>query len=59
MKVSFQITPEMYMGFDDDGKQIFEPGAYKFYIGGSTPSARSLELGAAKPVEILVNIREK
>jgi beta-glucosidase len=58
-KVSFEITPEMYMGFDDDGKQIFEPGAYKFYIGGSTPSARSLKLGAAKPVEIVVNISEK
>ena len=59
IKVSFEITPEMYMGFDEDGKQTFEPGTYKFYIGGSTPSARSLALGASNPVEILVNIDGK
>jgi len=59
IKVSFEITPEMYMGFDEDGKQTFEPGTYKFYIGGSIPSARSLALGASNPVEILVNIDGK
>jgi beta-glucosidase len=59
IKVTFDITPEMYMGFDDAGNSIFEPGDYKFTIGSSSPSARSIALGASKPVEILVNIKEK
>jgi beta-glucosidase len=44
--VSFSITPEMMMLFDDNGAQILEPGVFNIQVGGCSPSKRALELGA-------------
>jgi beta-glucosidase len=49
-QVTFSITPQMMMLFDDDGRQKLEPGDFRLTIGGCSPSRRAQELGAAEPV---------
>ena len=41
---------------NDEGKFILEPGEFRITIGGSSPGSRSLELGAPKPVEIMLAV---
>jgi len=43
--VTFTITPEMMMLFDDDGMQILEPGVFEIKVGGCSPCERAVELG--------------
>jgi beta-glucosidase len=49
--VSFTITPEMMQIVDNKGERHIENGQFKVYVGGSVPTPRSLELGAARSVE--------
>ena len=42
---------------DEDGVTAVRPGAWRLIAGGSSPGARSVALGAAEPVETLVEIR--
>ena len=49
-QINFEITPEMMELVNEEGGRILEKGAFKVYIGGSTPSKRNIELGLA-PVE--------
>lgn len=49
--VHFEITPEMMQLVNMEGEKILEPGRFKVYVGGSTPSARSLALGSPQWAE--------
>ncbi len=55
-EVSFSVNEKMLQMVNDEGKFILEPGEFKITIGGSSPGSRSLELGAAEPVEIMVSV---
>ncbi len=44
-EVNFEITPEMMELVNEEGERVLEKGAFKVYIGGSTPSGRNTELG--------------
>ena len=46
----FNVTPEMLMLVDEDGRQKLGPGKYKLTAGGCSPGARGVELGAPPPV---------
>ncbi len=54
--VSFRINEKMLQMVNEEGKFILEPGEFKITIGGSSPGSRSLELGAAEPVEVLLAV---
>lgn len=43
----FTITPDMLKMVNEKGERVLEKGSFKIYVGGTQPSARSLELGAA------------
>jgi beta-glucosidase len=55
-QVSFKVNEKMLQMVNEEGKFILEPGAFKITIGGSSPGSRSLELGAAEPVEIMLAV---
>jgi len=48
--VRFRIDPEMMTVVDEDGARRFEPGAFRVTVGGCSPGARGIDLGAAQPV---------
>ncbi len=50
--VRLAVTPEMLMLYDEDGIQKLEPGKFRLTVGGCSPSARGLALGAPQPVSI-------
>ena len=56
-KVKFTITPDMMKLINENGKSVLNSGQIKISIAGSLPSDRSIELGAAKPVEALITIQ--
>ena len=47
-RVSFAMTAEKMSIFDDNGKQMLEPGAFRVFAGGSQPDARSEALTGQK-----------
>ena len=55
-QVSFRINEKMLQMVNEEGKFILEPGEFRITIGGSSPGSRSLELGAADPVEIMLAV---
>ncbi len=57
-RIKFTVTPEMMGIVNEDGENVLEPGEFKVTIGGSSPGKRSLELGAAVPVELLFMVEE-
>jgi beta-glucosidase len=56
-KVSFEISPEMLTLVDANGTTIFQPGRVRLVIGESSPGARSEQLGAAKPSEVMLTLK--
>jgi beta-glucosidase len=56
-KVKFSITPEMMKLVNEQGDSRLNSGNIKISIAGSLPSKRSIELGAATPVETLLTIK--
>lgn len=50
-KVQFTVTSKMMEMVDNQGESKIEPGMFKVFVGGSTPSKRSISLGAPKYVE--------
>lgn len=56
-KVQFTITPEMMKVIDDEGKSVLNAGKTEINIGGSLPSQRSIELGAARPATAQIMIQ--
>jgi len=55
-QVVFEIPVEKLASIDDQGKKVLLKGQYKFYVGGSTPFERSVELGAPKWTETSIFI---
>lgn len=55
-EVSFRVNEKMLQMVNNEGEFILEPGEFKITIGGSSPGSRSLELGAAEPVEIMLAV---
>jgi beta-glucosidase len=49
-EVSFAITPQILSLVNDLGESVNHKGTFRFYIGGSLPSKRSLALGASEGV---------
>ena len=56
-EVSFEVTPGMMELVTETGDKVIEPGDFKVYISGSTPSELSAKLGAAKPVSTIFNVK--
>jgi beta-glucosidase len=51
--VSFELSPEALMLVDEAGELVLEPGQFKLYVGGCSPSKRGLALGAPQPLEMV------
>ena len=56
-KIKFTVEPEAMMLFDNDGKQVLEPGQFRLTVGGCSPSARGMALGAPQPVSAVFTIQ--
>ena len=56
-QLKFTITPGMMKLVNEEGESVLNSGEIKINIGGSLPSKRSEELGAAKPVAALITIQ--
>jgi len=54
--VSFNIEPEMMTLVDENGESRLLAGKYKIIISGAAPHQRSIDLGAAKPVEAIFKL---
>jgi len=46
-KVTFEITPAMLEIINEQGERVLERGKFTVFVGGSLPTQRSLDLGAA------------
>lgn len=55
--ISFEITPEMLKLITNSGESVLEKGQFKIYVGGSSPTDRSLSLGAAQHKEAVFTLR--
>lgn len=55
-KIEFTITPDMMKLVNDKGQSVLVSGDIKVSVGGSLPSARSEELGAAKAVRATLTV---
>lgn len=55
--VKFTITPDMMKLVNAEGKSVLKSGDIKISVGGSLPSKRSEELGAAKPVTAILSVK--
>jgi beta-glucosidase len=54
--ISFAVTPDMLKLVNEKGEKVLEKGEFKIFVGGSLPSPRSLELGAAQYLEGKINV---
>ncbi|MBQ3707609.1 MAG: glycoside hydrolase family 3 C-terminal domain-containing protein [Clostridia bacterium] len=50
----FRLTEEDFTLYEGDGGAAYRPGRYTAYFGGSLPDRRSLELGAAECVSVVI-----
>lgn len=55
--VSFKVTPDKMQIIDENGNAVTPHGTYKIYVGGSSPVARSQQLGAPEMASTSVVIR--
>jgi beta-glucosidase len=56
-QVKFTVTPEMLAMINEKGQSIVEPGVFKVYIAGASPSSRSEALGMPKAQEVLLTVK--
>ncbi len=49
-RLEFTLTPDMLTLVDEEGKSRLEPGEFRVMVGGCSPSARGVALGAPEPV---------
>jgi beta-glucosidase len=50
---AFKLAPEDMALVNEKDQRIVEPGRFKITIGGCSPGARGMALGASKPAEAL------
>jgi beta-glucosidase len=48
--VEYVVTPEMMALVDEEGKARLEPGQFRITVGGCSPGARGVALGAPEPL---------
>jgi beta-glucosidase len=56
-KISFHVTPDLLKSVDEYGESVLDSGGVKISIAGSSPSERSVELGAAKPASANLTVK--
>ena len=56
-QVRFEIPADAMKLVDNDGKSVLEPGQFRVTVGGSSPGARSLALGAPQPVSAVFTVQ--
>ncbi|MCB0642577.1 MAG: glycoside hydrolase family 3 C-terminal domain-containing protein, partial [Phaeodactylibacter sp.] len=56
-QLEFEVTPKMLEMINEAGEAQIEPGQFKVYISSSTPSQRSMDLGATPFVEAAFSVR--
>jgi beta-glucosidase len=56
-QVKFTVTPGMLAMINEKGQSIVEPGVFKVYIAGASPSSRSEALGMPKAQEVLLTVK--
>jgi len=54
--VRFTVTPDMLAIIDDAGQAVVEKGRFRLTVGGASPGARAVALGAPKPAEAVVTV---
>jgi beta-glucosidase len=54
--VTITVKPEMLMLFDENGRQLFQPGNFRLTAGSCSPGTRGVALGAAEPVSLEIDI---
>ncbi|WP_324670639.1 glycoside hydrolase family 3 N-terminal domain-containing protein [Hymenobacter sp. GOD-10R] len=55
--VKFTLTPEMLARINEKGESIAPSGPVKVWVGGSLPTQRSQDLGAAKAAAAILAVR--
>ncbi len=50
-EVVFELDARALSAIDDDGQRVLAPGAYRVFVGGSQPDARSVALLGQAPLE--------
>ncbi|MEM8893383.1 MAG: glycoside hydrolase family 3 C-terminal domain-containing protein [Bacteroidota bacterium] len=55
--VNFRIPPNQLLVVNTQGKRVWRPGKYRIIVGNASPGTRSIELGAAQPVEQVITLR--
>ena len=56
-KVSFHVTPDLLKSVDENGESVLGSGDIKISIAGSSPSVRSVELGASRPASAILTLK--
>lgn len=57
-ELTFAITPELLTLVDEDGGSRLEPGDFRLTVGGCSPGARGMALGAPEPVSAVFTLGE-
>ena len=52
--VDFRLKKDAFMQVDENGEDFLPKGEYKITVGGSVPSKRSADLGAAKTMSVTI-----
>lgn len=53
----FTLAPDALAYIDEAGRPVTEPGVFRLTVGGCSPVARGLELGAPQPVSAAFTLR--
>lgn len=56
--VKFMVTPEMMNLVKEDGTLVIEPGDFKVWVAGSSPSDRAKSLGASEPQSAVFKLKK-
>jgi len=56
--VEFAIEPRSLAIVDESGRSAVESGEFRIVVGGASPGDRAVALGAPKPAEALLTVRE-
>ena len=55
--MTFAVTPDMLAIVNDAGEAVVEKGRHRLTVGGASPGARAVALGAPRPAEAVVTVQ--
>ena len=55
--VELPIAAAMFTRFDEGGREVLDEGEHAILVGGASPGARSVALGAPEPVRAVLRVR--